>query len=82
MDRYKKGMLAVSLAGHDAGTVYVIMDVDDTYIYLADGKIRTLNKLKKKKKKHVQLICKEYDVTDATDVSIKYILKNWNKEEK
>ena len=42
MDRYKKGMLALSLAGHDAGKVYVIMDVDDTYIYLADGKIRTM----------------------------------------
>ncbi len=81
MDRYKAGMLARSKAGHDAGKVYVIMDTDDAYVYLADGVIRTLDKLKKKKKKHVQLICREYDITNATDVSIKRLLKSWSKEE-
>ena len=44
-------MLARSKAGHDMGKVYVIMDVDDAYVYLADGRIRTLDKLKKKKQK-------------------------------
>ena len=42
MDRYEIGMLAKSKAGHDAGKVYVIIDVDETYVYLADGRIRTL----------------------------------------
>ena len=51
MDRYEIGMLAKSKAGHDAGKVYVIIDVDETYVYLADGRIRTLGHLKKKKKK-------------------------------
>lgn len=81
MDRYKVGMLARSKAGHDAGKVYVIIDTDDAYVYLADGEIRTLDRTKKKKKKHVQLINREYDITDATDVSIKRLLKIWNKEE-
>lgn len=81
MDKYKEGMLARSKAGHDAGKVYVIIDTDDAYVYLADGKIRTLDRLKKKKKKHVQLINREYDITDATDVSIKRLLKIWNREE-
>lgn len=81
MDRFKIGMLARSKAGHDAGRVYVIIDTDDAYVYLADGKIRTLDKLKKKKKKHVQLICKEYCLADATDVSIRRLLKEWNKKE-
>ena len=48
MDRYQTGMLAKSKAGHDTGKVYVIMDIDDTYVYLADGRIRTLDKLKRK----------------------------------
>lgn len=82
MERYKAGMLARSKAGHDAGKVYVIIDTDDAYVYLADGRIRTLGKPKKKKKKHVQLICREYDISDATDVSIKRLLKVWSKEEK
>ena len=82
MDRYQTGMLAKSKAGHDTGKVYVIMDIDDTYVYLADGRIRTLDKLKRKKKKHVQIICKKFDVTAIDDVAIKRILKEWNKEGK
>lgn len=82
MERYKAGMLARSKAGHDAGKIYVIIDTDDAYVYLADGRIRTLGKPKKKKKKHVQLICREYDISYATDVSIKRLLKVWSKEEK
>lgn len=82
MEKYKAGMLARSTAGHDRGKVYVIIDADDAYVYLADGKIRTLDRLKKKKKKHVQLILREYDMTDTTDVKIKRLLKMFNKEEK
>ncbi len=82
MERYKAGMLARSIAGHDRGKIYVIIDTDDAYVYLADGRIRTLGRLKKKKKKHIQLICREYDITNATDVSIKRVLKIWSKEEK
>ncbi len=81
MNDCKKGMLARSKAGHDAGKVYIIIDTDDAYVYLADGKIRTLDKLKKKKKKHVQLINRKYDITDATDAGIVRLLKIWNREE-
>lgn len=56
MERFEVGMLAKALAGHDFGKLYVIVGVDDDYVYLADGKIRTMEKPKKKKKKHVQLI--------------------------
>ena len=79
--RYKAGMLAKSKAGHDTGKVYVIIEVDDTYVYLADGGIRTLGHLKKKKKKHVQPILKEHDVSAADDTAIKRILKEWSMEE-
>ncbi len=82
MDRYKAGMLARSKAGHDTGKVYVIIEVDDTYVYLADGSIRTLEHLKKKKKKHVQIILKEYDVAAVDDTAIKWILKEWSMEER
>lgn len=75
MDRYKAGMLARSKAGHDTGKVYVIIEVDDTYVYLADGSIRTLKNLKKKKKKHVQVICREYDIAGADDIAIRKIVK-------
>lgn len=75
MERFKAGMLARSKAGHDMGKVYVIIEVDDTYVYLADGSIRTLKNLKKKKKKHVQVICREYDIAGADDIAIRKIVK-------
>ncbi len=81
MERYRIGMLARSTAGHDTGHLYIIINVDHTYVYLADGRIRTLEKPKKKKRKHVQLILRQYDVTAADNAAIKRILKEFNKEE-
>ena len=77
MDRYRAGMLARSKAGHDAGRMYVIMDTDGAYVYLADGRIRTAGKPKKKKIRHVELICREYDISEADDVQIRRILKEY-----
>ena len=82
MNECKIGMLARSKAGHDKDKVYVIIDKDDTYVYLVDGKIRTLDKPKKKKWKHVQLIKRQYDIRETSDVKIKRILRLWNQEEK
>ena len=48
--------LTKSLAGHDKDCVYVVVNEDDSCVYLADGKGKTLEKPKKKNKRHVQLI--------------------------
>ena len=42
INNIEKGMLARAKAGHDKNQVYVIYDVDQTYVYLVDGKNRTL----------------------------------------
>ena len=55
------GMLAISLAGHDKNKIYIIIEDDDEYVYLSDGILRTGKNLKKKKKKHIQLIKKDID---------------------
>lgn len=57
-------MLAASKAGHDKNKVYVIIKEEAEYIYLVDGKSRTLEKPKKKNKKHIQLIkkCPDKDI--------------------
>ena len=81
MDRWETGMLAKSLAGHDKGKIYVIINIEETEIWLADGENRTLDKLKKKKKKHVQLIRQKNDIDNADDASIKSILNNYKKTE-
>lgn len=80
MDRYKTGMLVESKAGHDTGQIYMIIKAEDAYVYLADGKIRTLDKLKKKKKIHVQPICRDNDISAIDDTAIKRILKEFKRE--
>ncbi len=56
MKEWKAEMLAISRAGHDKDTLYVVIDSDGEYFWLADGKRRLLEKPKKKKQKHVQVI--------------------------
>lgn len=51
-------MLASSKAGHDKNTVYVIIKEETEYVYLADGRLKTLAKPKRKNKKHIQVIKK------------------------
>ncbi len=80
IDKIERGMLAKSKAGHDKGNVYVICDVDETYVYLVDGKCRTLGHPKKKKIKHVQIICKQEDMSEIDDVIIKRRLKLFGEE--
>lgn len=55
-NRIKTGYFAVSMAGHDCNEIYVIINMDSEYVYLADGKFKTVDKPKKKKNKHVQII--------------------------
>lgn len=50
------GMLATSKAGHDKSEVYVIVAEDEKYIYLCDGRLKPLEKPKKKSRKHIQII--------------------------
>lgn len=55
------GGFAKSKAGHDKGQLYIIVKEENEYVYLADGKGKTLEHPKKKKKKHIQIINKYYD---------------------
>ena len=71
-----KGYFASSKAGHDKGTVYMILESDDVYVYLSDGKLRPTDKLKKKKLKHVQLIKqKDSDLADVIEIEGKVVEK-------
>lgn len=56
MNEFMVGGFAISKAGHDAGKNYVIFQIDGEYIYLVDGKIRTIDRPKKKKAMHVQML--------------------------
>ena len=84
------GFLASSKAGHDKDTIYVIIKEDTEYVWLADGRIKTISKPKKKRKKHVQII-KYFNNEDmqskllegkaVSDLEIMMILKKYKKQQ-
>ena len=51
-----KSSLIVSKAGRDKGQLFYVIDADEQYVYLADGKSRRLEKPKRKKRKHVEQV--------------------------
>ena len=76
------GMLAVSRAGHDIGTIYVITGEEGEYVYLADGQTRTVGRPKKKNKKHIQIIKKvqmEKPLDGFKDLEIKRTIKMYQE---
>lgn len=70
MIEYNFGKLVTSKSGHDKGKVFVIIEEDNEYVYLADGKYRTLGNLKKKNKKHIQIININNDTLTGKDRTI------------
>jgi len=52
------GDVVLNKNGRDAGTLQYVVDADDTYVSLADGRGRLLDKPKRKKRKHVNFIAK------------------------
>lgn len=77
------GYLAYSLSGHDKGKIYLIANENKDYVYLTDGDVRTIDRLKKKNKKHIQVIKKmgrRTDMNSATNEEIKYHIKQYCKD--
>lgn len=50
----KEGMLAISKAGHDKDSWYVILNIEGNKAYLVNGENRTMDRPKEKKLKHLQ----------------------------
>lgn len=76
----KKGAVVYSLAGHDKGDFQVIIEFDDKYAKVCDGKYRPLERLKKKKLIHIKLTNTVVDESLLqTNKSIRNLLKPFNE---
>ena len=56
---YKKGYFAKSLAGHDKGKLYIVIEEKNDssdFVFLSDGELKPMDKPKKKRIKHIQVI--------------------------
>ena len=57
MNRYpiEVGAIVVSMMGRDEGRSFVVVqEVDEDFVMLADGRLRTMDHLKKKRRKHLK----------------------------
>ena len=54
-----RSSLIVSKAGRDKGQLFFVIDADEQYVYLADGKSRKLEKPKRKKRRHVLFVAED-----------------------
>ena len=72
MNEFTIGCFFVATAGHDSGKCYVIFEMDSEYVYLVDGRIRTLERPKKKKRIHIRLLS-ELDSSLAVKVQNKTV---------
>ena len=48
--------VVISTAGRDEGSMFYVLEADDTWLLLADGKGRTIEKPKRKKRKHTKKV--------------------------
>jgi len=80
-----KGQVVYSKSGHDKGLPFIVLDLQEDYVFLADGKLRKLEHPKRKKIKHVQItnfvvedIKKRLENGDyLLDADISKALKEW-----
>ena len=60
---FERGALVLSLAGHDKGEAFVIIEVvDENYVLIANGKTRKVKSPKRKKAKHLKPINAKIDL--------------------
>ena len=48
--------VVVSTAGRDCGSLFYVIGIEEAYLLLSDGRGRTLEKPKRKKRKHTKTI--------------------------
>ena len=80
------GQVVISKNGRDKSRLFIVLRVEDDYIYLSDGKNRLIGKPKKKKIKHVQCTNTVIDLSETGNRGLqdsdirKWLLPFQNKE--
>ncbi len=80
MVEYKTGYFAVSLCGHDKGSLYMIISTDGDKVGLCDGVRRLCSNPKYKKKKHIQMIRSEQTAAEYDKLSGQAGKDHWIQE--
>ncbi len=66
--------VVLSLAGHDAGTLYMVTGTQGQRLLLCDGRLRKLENPKTKSQKHVRIVAEGPGGPPAADKDIRQTL--------
>ena len=78
----EKGRLARSKAGRDKGRLCVVVQVvDENFVLTCDGRLRTFDRPKKKRKKHLQPLIPVQGEIAAGRTIEDHKLRAWIREE-
>ena len=75
-----KGSLVYSRAGRDKGSLFIVIDKEGDWVYLADGDLRRVEKPKKKRLKHINKTNKSAEI-DFENISDSMLRKALAKAE-
>lgn len=85
MEPIDLGDIVESLNGRDKGSIYIVKSIENEYVYLVDGKGKTIDKPKKKKAKHIKLLNKTCEVLKQKLTTNKSVqdaeVRRWLREE-
>ncbi|MBQ8444025.1 MAG: KOW domain-containing RNA-binding protein [Clostridia bacterium] len=83
----EKGCVVEALAGKEKGQIFVVINLDDKYAYLSDGKRLKASKPKRKSFKHIKFkhssLLSEAELLDTNErvnAKIRKILSNVRRE--
>ncbi len=77
---------AKSKAGHDKNQIYFLLNEEEEFVYLVNGTTKPLDKPKKKRRKHIQIIQNlPEEITGiigdgVTNESVKRAIKRYQKK--
>lgn len=74
------GMVVKSMAGHDSGSYYAVIRVENGFAYIADGKLRKVESPKKKNPLHLQKTLTTVELVDITNKKLRSALAVLNRK--
>jgi len=76
-----KGSVVMAEAGRDGGKFFAVVEADEKYCLIADGKSRKLVSPKRKNIKHIRVTDSMIDLNDITDKKLRNMLKQFGSAE-
>ena len=75
----KLGSIVKSIAGKEKDKFFLVIDIDENYAVIADGKRRPLENPKKKKIKHLEFIKQiDVDINTLNNSRLRKLVKSEN----